>query len=108
MAGRTKALTPEVSPRHWFGAELRRWRQLRGLSQRGLAALVLHSEETVAKVERAERWPSQAFAVGCDDALRAEGALVGLWPAVEQLRLASDRRYRRHRADHGRGAGSVW
>lgn len=97
MAGHPKTLTPEVSPRHRFGAELRRWRELRCLSQRRLAELVLHSEETVAKVERAERWPSRSLATGCDDALHTGGVLQRLWPAVEEQRVASDRRYRRNR-----------
>jgi transcriptional regulator with XRE-family HTH domain len=35
-----------------FGAELRRWRLARGLTQRGLAGLIWHSQELVAKVER--------------------------------------------------------
>ena len=41
MATPPKALTPEASPRHRFGAELRRWRELRGLSQRRPERLVL-------------------------------------------------------------------
>jgi len=100
MAARSKALTPEASDRHRFGAELRRWREHRRLSQRRLAELVLHSEETVAKVERAERWPSQALAVLCDDALGTDGALMRLWAPVERQRIASDGRYqRRHQRD---------
>jgi transcriptional regulator with XRE-family HTH domain len=75
-----------------FGAELRRWRLARGLTQRGLAGLIWHSQELVAKVEKAERWPSWYLATRCDVALRTGGLLAGLWPAVERQRLAGDRR----------------
>ena len=75
-----------------FGAELRRWRLARGLTQRGLAGLIWHSQELVAKVEKAERWPSWYLATQCDVALQTGGLLAGLWPAVERQRLACDRR----------------
>ena len=75
-----------------FGAELRRWRLARGLTQRGLAGLIWHSQELVAKVEKAERWPSWYLATQCDVALRTGGLLAGLWPAVERQRLVSGRR----------------
>jgi len=95
MATPPKALTPEASPRHRFGAELQRWRELRGLSQRRVAELVLHSEETVGKVERAERWPTKGFTKRCDVTLGTDGALMDLWPDVEQQRVACDGRRRR-------------
>src|SRR6266702_1610384 len=80
MATPPKALTPEASPRHRFGAELRRWRELRGLSQRRVAELVLHSEETVGKVERAERWPTTGFTKRCDVPLGArDGGTCRNW-----------------------------
>lgn len=96
MAVRPRRLTPEASLRHWFGAEVRRWRERRGLSQRALARLAWHSEETIAKVEKAERWPSRDLAHRCDEALGAGGVLIAAWPEVERQRLASDRRRRRH------------
>jgi transcriptional regulator with XRE-family HTH domain len=92
MGRRPRDLTPEASVRDRFGAELRRWRLARGLTQRGLAGLIWHSQELVAKVEKAERWPSWYLATHCDVALRTGGLLARLWPAVERQRLASDRR----------------
>jgi hypothetical protein len=53
-----RELTPDVSARHAFGAELRRWRGLRALSQDGLGRLVLHSGDMISKVEKAARWPT--------------------------------------------------
>jgi hypothetical protein len=60
-----------------------------------VAELVLHSEETVGKVERAERWPTKGFTKRCDVALDTAEALMRLWPDVEQQRLACDGRRRR-------------
>ena len=92
MGRRPRDLTPEASVRDRFGAELRRWRLARGLTQRGLAGLIWHSQELVAKVEKAERWPTWYLATRCDVVLRTGGLLAGLWPAVERQRLAGDRR----------------
>ncbi len=85
-------LTPEASVRDRFGAELRRWRLARGLTQHALAGLIWHSQELLAKVEKAERWPTWHLATQCDVALRTGGLLARLWPAVERQRLAGDRR----------------
>ena len=52
MGRRPRALTPEASARDRFGAELRRWRTARGLTQRELATLVWHSQELVSEVEK--------------------------------------------------------
>ncbi|MBO0868125.1 MAG: helix-turn-helix domain-containing protein, partial [Micromonosporaceae bacterium] len=57
MAQAPRSLDPGRSARHQFGAELRRLRLARGLSQAGLARLVHVSPDLVAKVEKAERWP---------------------------------------------------
>jgi hypothetical protein len=92
-----RALTPELSARHRFGAELRRWRIERGLTHRALGCLVWHSTESVAKVEKGQRWPSLDFTRRCERVLATGGALTTLWPAVEQQRLASDRRRRLQR-----------
>jgi transcriptional regulator with XRE-family HTH domain len=94
MGRRPRTLTPEVSAHHQFGAELRRWRTERGLTQHGLARMIWHSQEFVAKVEKGERWPTWYLATRCDAALATGGVLARLWPAVERQRLASDRRRR--------------
>jgi len=87
-------LTPEASARDRFGAELRRYRVGRGLTQRELAAGIWLSQELVAKVEKGLRWASWYMATECDAVLGTGGVLAGLWPAVERQRLASDRRRR--------------
>lgn len=110
MGRRPRALKPDASARDRFGAELRRWRMERGLTQRDLAGLVWHSQELVAKVEKGERWPSWYLANRCDLALATGGVLATLWPAVERQRLASDRRRRRissSRPGNGRNDGSA-
>jgi DNA-binding XRE family transcriptional regulator len=100
-----KTLTPELSVRHRFGAELRRWRTQRGLTHRSLAGLVWHSTESVAKVEKGERWPGLDLTIRCERILGAGGALIALWPAVERQRLACDGRRRARGALRSGGTG---
>ena len=59
---------------------MRRWRLARGLTQRGLAGLIWHSQELVAKVEKAERWPNWSLATRCDAVLRTGEMLAGCGP----------------------------
>jgi transcriptional regulator with XRE-family HTH domain/tetratricopeptide (TPR) repeat protein len=75
-----------LSVKHYFGAELRRFRVARRLSQAALGAATHVSADLIAKIEKAERWPARDFAERCDQALESEGVLVRLWPLVEQLR----------------------
>ncbi len=102
MGRPARALTPDVSAGHRFGAELRRWRTDRGLTQQALGALVWHSAESVAKVEKGQRWPSHDFTRRCERVLGAGGALMTLWPAVERQRLACDGRRRPRRGEQSR------
>lgn len=92
MGRRPKVLTPEASARDRFGAELRRWRTMRGLTHRELSALIWYSQELVSKVEKGQRWASWSMATRCDAALRTGGALAAVWPEVERQHRASDRR----------------
>jgi hypothetical protein len=105
MGRRPRALSPGASARARFGAELRRWRMLRGLSHRALGGLVWHSQEFVAKVEKGERWPSWYLATRCDAVLGTGGALARLWPAVEHEHLANDRRRKNVPAQRAEGCG---
>src|SRR5262245_33619326 len=82
MAQVPRELTPDASARHAFGAELRRLRTSRGLSQDELGRLVLHSGDMISKVEKATRWPTRELVARCDEVLDAAGALMRLWPAV--------------------------
>lgn len=102
MGRRARELTPQASVRDRFGAELRRWRTTRGLTQSALGELVWHSAEVVAKVEKAERWPTQYFAERCDLVLGAGGVLIELFPLVEVQRLACDGRRVRSSSGEGR------
>lgn len=85
-----RELTPYVSARHQFGAELRRLRRQCGMSQAKLGLCVMHSGSTVSKVEKAERWPSQEFAQRSDEVLCAGGILVDLWLRVQKERSAEE------------------
>jgi transcriptional regulator with XRE-family HTH domain len=79
-----KPLDPSLSTRHRFGAELRRWRELRGLSQAALARLVHVSPDLIAKIEKADRRPTQSLANACDRLLSADGSLASIWPEIER------------------------
>lgn len=83
MAQAPRDLAPLESARQFFGAELRHWRNLRGLSQKRLAQLTHHSEPMVAKVEKAERLPSLDFARRMDTFLVTGGALERIWPRLQ-------------------------
>ncbi|MBB5085238.1 nSTAND1 domain-containing NTPase [Nonomuraea endophytica] len=63
-----------------FGAELRRWRTLRGLSLTTLAELVHYSKGYLSKIENGAKRPTPELARACDQALEAKGALVRLAP----------------------------
>ncbi|GGJ90273.1 hypothetical protein GCM10010123_20070 [Pilimelia anulata] len=106
VAGRMSDLTPDASPAHRFGAALRSWRIRRELSQQGLADIVFQSAQTVAKVERAQRWPSRELAETCDKVLAAGGELEALWPPVRAQQLAADGRRRVAGREH-RTTGSA-
>jgi tRNA (Thr-GGU) A37 N-methylase/DNA-binding XRE family transcriptional regulator len=86
-----KPLNPHLSALDRFGAELRSWRERRGLSQAALARLVHVHPDLIAKVEKAVRRPTRELAVGCDAQLRAGGALLGLWliAAAERSRAGA-------------------
>jgi transcriptional regulator with XRE-family HTH domain len=78
--------TEPVTARGLFGAELRRLRLARGVSQDQLAAMVLHSRGLVAAVELGERWPPRDLADRCDEVLHGCGVITRLWPLVDQER----------------------
>src|SRR4029453_4465151 len=76
-------LSPHLSPRHFFGAELRHWRELHDLSQDQLGRLVHASGDTIGKIEKAQRWPPDGLAEAWDAFLVTGGALARLWPMVD-------------------------
>lgn len=81
-----RQLTPTASGRDFFGAELRHWRQQRGLSQDSLGARIHVSGDLVAKVEKALRWPPGGFAERSDAVLETGGVLTRLMSLVEHER----------------------
>ncbi|GII82605.1 transcriptional regulator [Sphaerisporangium siamense] len=80
------------SPRAFFAAELRRYREAARLSQRALASRIGFSESLVAMVETLRRPPTDDFAKACDRALALDGVMSRLYvamawdKAVEHLR----------------------
>jgi peptide deformylase len=62
-----------------FVAELRRRRDVAGLSQVALAGLMGYGRSYVSKVETSGEAPSQEFAAKADQALHAGGTLVAAW-----------------------------
>ncbi len=78
-----RELTPHASLRHFFGAELRHWRQLAQLSHDRLGAQINYSGEMISKVEKAERTPTAALATACDQVLGTGGALTRLLALID-------------------------
>jgi transcriptional regulator with XRE-family HTH domain len=83
MAQAPRDLVPTRSALHFFGAELRHWRTLRGVSQDQLGRITHDSGSTIGKIEKALRRPSLRLARNCDQALDTGDALQRLWPLVE-------------------------
>lgn len=54
MSQTPKELTPYESIRHFFGVELRRWREQRGLSQHAVGQRTNFDASLIGKVEKAE------------------------------------------------------
>ena len=98
-----RELTPNVSARHLFGAELRLWRELRGLS---LARLCEGFEQAgrrlnagyLANVEQGERLPEdRQFAEIADGELRTGGVLCRLWEFADTERRQARQDAKRER-----------
>lgn len=90
MANPPRPLTPHASPRDYFGAELRRLRELAGLSTTQLGELVHYSGDLIAKIEKAERWPRPGLAAALDEALGTDGSFARLLPLVEAQRTSHE------------------
>src|SRR2546421_2361561 len=83
MGQRARDLTPTKSAAHALGAELRKWRIERGLSQAELGARVHHSGALVGKIEKAERFPSVDFCQLVDSVLDTGGVLCRMRPGID-------------------------
>jgi transcriptional regulator with XRE-family HTH domain len=86
MGQRPRKLSPELSARHKFGAELRLYRTKSGLSMARLGRKVYFSADTIGRVERGERNPSERLVRACDNVLNGGGALIELWAKTQAAR----------------------
>jgi Helix-turn-helix domain len=78
MPARLRVLTPDASPWHSFGAELRARRIALGWSQRELGFRVGASRTLISKIETATRTVAGDLAHRCDLVLEARGQLLHL------------------------------
>lgn len=83
MGQRPNELTPDASPWHRWGYELRQFREARGLAQQVLARVALIDRSHIGRFERAERPVPRHAAVRLDQALHTAGALVRGWDRAE-------------------------
>jgi hypothetical protein len=81
-----RELKPWAGTRDFFGAEVRHWRLARGMTQDELGRVLHVSGDSIAKIEKAERWPPAGFAADCDRALFTGGILARLLPLLEEER----------------------
>jgi hypothetical protein len=94
VAQRPAELTPLASTRHFFGAQLRYWRQRRRLSLAQLGKAVYASADLLGKVEKAQRWPSAALVEECEAVLGSGGVLPQLYALAADERSTSVQRPR--------------
>ncbi len=76
MGQRPRKLTPEASPLHQLGAEMREMREGRGYSLRKLEQRIRFSHSYMARVERGDQAPSADLVAAYDRELNAGGSLV--------------------------------
>lgn len=81
-----RPLTPELSPAHRLGAELRAYRRKSGHSQQSLGEAVHVSKALIGSIEAGERISSAEVIKACDDELVARGELCDLWRTAAKAR----------------------
>jgi peptide deformylase len=74
----------DETPAEAFIAELKRWRDVRGLSQSALARKVGYTPSYVSKVETGQQRPSDTFADSADRELQTGGALKRTFFELDQ------------------------
>jgi len=62
-------LDPEMSPLHFFGAEVRRAREAAAMTLADLGARVPCDASTVSRIESGQLSPAERFAGACDEAI---------------------------------------
>ncbi|MGW2977685.1 DUF5753 domain-containing protein [Streptomyces humidus] len=93
MASETQQLDPARSARELYGTELRRQRQLAGVSLDRLSDIVNYSKTQLHGVETAERLPLPPLSAKLDAAFGTGGLFEGLWSIIQRERFPD--RYRR-------------
>lgn len=73
----------QQQPDEAFIAELKRWRDVRGLSQSALAKKVGYTPSYISKIEGGQQRPSSEFASSADRELRAGGAILRAYSELE-------------------------
>ncbi|MFV2022489.1 helix-turn-helix domain-containing protein [Micromonospora sp. LOL_023] len=86
MGQALKTLEPGRSVQHFLGAEVRRLRQERDMSQADLGRTLFVHKDLIRKIEAAERTASDDLVERCDVALTAGGALRRLIPMLQRER----------------------
>ncbi|MGI5469645.1 helix-turn-helix domain-containing protein [Streptomyces sp. CA-132043] len=84
MGQRPNQLTPHESPIHYLGAEMRAWRNERGLSLGALGKQIRFNSSYMARAERGGQAPSADLVAAYDRALGASGALIRLHASIAQ------------------------
>jgi transcriptional regulator with XRE-family HTH domain len=82
-----KRLDPGASPLHYFGAELRRLREVAGLTLEQLGAIVYLTGSMIGQIETAAKTPKDEHVPRLDAALGADGALIRAWELAKRHRL---------------------
>ncbi|MEV6775622.1 helix-turn-helix domain-containing protein [Streptomyces syringium] len=96
MARRSRELTPDRSARHLFGAEVRRHRELAGMSLERLAEVVRYSRSHLSRIEAAEHMPPPDLAGRLDAAFGTDGHFERLYALARHE--AHPDKYRRRMA----------
>src|SRR3954453_15942747 len=86
-----------------FVAEFKRWREVRGVSQKRLARDMGYDASYVSKIESGHKAPTRAFARRADEILQAGGGLIRRWAAFSAARAHQPRDP--HTAVHARDLG---
>src|SRR5262249_51560941 len=72
-----------------FVAEFKRWREVRGVSQKRLAREMGYDASYVSKIESGHQAPTRDFARRADEVMQAGGGLVRRWSAFATARAGS-------------------
>ena len=86
-----RELTPERSPTHRLGAELRAYRIKSGHSQKSLGEKVHVSKSMIGAIETGDRFATATVIQSCDEELGASGELCELWSIAAHSRRRAGR-----------------